>query len=257
MSHSRSLKIYIVFISGLILSGGFSVSCSTLSPPLKSQNYLGVDIPTIEQSSFSSFVGSRKELRIGLFMVFDTSDPDSAPGLSDDGQSRFLARVVQHTEEMLPLKVEEVFGGADVKPGKGREQFVNPTRGKEIDGIMVVVISGIESQTPAYLHSTVEVGSLPGFQTENFSLVEMTLLEPSDGNPLLQAQGRAYATLEHLAEPLSSNRYPNIRRSSQERPIFLHPGNAHEDLRMVTLSDALDQAISNLKKELDRSLVAT
>ena len=255
MSNFRSLKIHIIFISGLIVSIGFLVSCSTLSPPPKSQNYLGVDIPTAKQSSLNSFVGSRKELRLGLFTVFDTSDPDSAPGLSDDGRNRFLARIVQQTEEMLPLKVAEVFQGADFKPGKGREQFVNPTRGKEIDGIMVVVISSVESQTPAYLHSAVEVGSLPGFQTQNFSLIEMTLLEPADGTPVLQAQGRAYATLEHLAEPLGSNRYPNIRRSFQERPIFPQSGNAHEALRMVTLSDALDQAISNLKKEWDRSLV--
>ena len=257
MSHSRALKINIIFIGSLILSVGFSVSCGTLSPPPKSQNYLGVDIPTIEKPSLNSYVGSRNELRIGLFIVFDTSDPDSAPALSNNGQTRFLAQIVQHTEEMLPLKVVEVFRGTDIKPGKGREQFVNPTLGKEIDGIMVVVISGVESQTPAYLHSLVEVGSLPGFQTQNFSLIEMTLLEPSDGNPLLQAQGRAYATLEHLAESLSSNRYPNIRRSSQERPIFPHPDNAHETLRIVTLSDALDQAIWKLKKEWDNSLVVS
>ena len=257
MSNSRTLNVNIIFISGVILSGGFSVSCGMLSPPPKSQNYLGVDMPTIEQSSFNSFVGSRNELRIGLFTVFDTSDPDSAPALSDDGQTRFLAQIVQHTEKMLPLKVVEVFRGTDIKPGKGREQFVKPTLGKEIDGIMVVVISGIESQTPAYLHSLVEVGSLPGFQTQNFSLIEMTLLEPSDGNPLLQAQGRAYATLEHLAEPLSSNRYPNIRRSSQEGPIFPPPDNAHEILRIVALSDALDQAIGKLKNEWDHSLITS
>ena len=255
MSNFRPLKFNSIFwfIGGIILFGVFTISCGMLSPPLKLPSYLGVNSLKTEKSSLNSFVGSHKELRIGLLPVFDTSEPDSAPALSADSHRRFLVEIIQRTEELLPMKVVIVFRSTDFNPGKGPKQFVRPSLGREIDGVLVMLISDTESQSPAYLHLVPEVGSLPGFQTQNFSLIEMALLEPSDGYPLLQVHGRAYATLEHLADPLGSNRFPNIRRSSQEGPIFPNPDDAHEVLRMVALSDALYQAIWKFKEQWNNS----
>ena len=256
MSNFRPLKFNSIlwFIGSLILFGVFTVNCGMLSPPLKLPSYLGDDSLNTKNSSLTSFVGSRNDLRIGLIPVFDTSEPDSAPALSDDNHTRFLAEIIQRTEESLPVKIVKVFRTTDFKPGKGPKQFVPPSLGRDIDGILVMLISDTESQSPAYLHLAPEVGSLPGYQTQNFSLIEMVLLEPSEGYPLLQAHGRAYATLEHLADPLASNRYPNVRRSSQPGAMYPRANDAHEVLRMVALSDALYQAIWKFKEQWNNSL---
>ena len=253
MSIHKTIQSATMFIFGLIVSGVFSVSCSPLSPPPKLTQYLGDGSPATNTSSLKSVIDSHQELRIGLLPVFDTSEVDSAPPLSDEGRTRFLSEMIQRTESMLPWKVVEVVQGENVKPGKGVRQFVRPTRGKDLGGVLVVLISSTESQTPAYLHSAPDVGSIPGFQTQNFSLVEIALLEPSGGNPLLQTQGRAYATLEHLADPFGSNRYPNVRRSSQEGPIYPQSEKAHEVLRMVALTDALYQALWKCKEQWNNS----
>ena len=253
MSNHEAVQFNIMFILGLLLTEVFFVSCTMLSPPPKLANYLGDDRPPLEESSLKSIIESHKELRIGLLPVIDTSEVDSAPPLSDDGRTRFLSEIIQRTESMLPWKVVEVIQRDGYTPDKGPKQFIEPHLGREIDGVMVVLISSTESQTPAYLHSAPEVGSIPGYQTQNFSLVEIALLEPTNGLPLLQTQGRAYATLEHLADPLGSNRYPNIKRSSQQGPIYPPPEKAHEVLRMVALSDAMYQAIWKCKEQWKHS----
>ena len=236
-------------VGAILLFTFFAGSCGKISPSVKMPTYLGENSPSLGGSSSRTLDGSQNELRIGLISVIDTSDSDSMPALSPDWQSQFMILITRRTEESLPWRVTETFRGTSIERKKGPEQFAHLARGKELDGILFVLISGAESETPAYFHLVPEVGSLPGFQRQNFSLVEMALLDPSDGRAVLQAQGRAYATLEFLADPLNSNRYPNIRRDFHDAPIYPPPDQALDILRMVTFSDALDQALLRLTSE--------
>jgi hypothetical protein len=103
-------------------------------------------------------------------------------------------------------------------------------------------------------------GSRPqvsGFETNNYALAELALLEVQTGRVVAKAEGQAWSTLNHLYAPVKSNSYPVIHRSLRIAPIYPKEENAKEVLRSIAGDEALEQAVLDLQRQWKKAAEAS
>jgi hypothetical protein len=128
--------------------------------------------------------------------------------------------------------------------------------------VLIALFSSAESEVPVYLPldgAPEQGGARPqvsGFETNNYALAELALLEVQTGRVVAKAEGRAWTQLNHLYAPVESNSYPVIHRSQRIAPIYPKEANAKEVLRSVAGDEALEQAIFDLQKQWQKAFGA-
>ncbi len=238
----RDIRRPALALFGAVCWVGGGAACVEPTPRLV--HYLG---PTASETGSPGPEQVPRPLDVGLVLVNDTEASGSAPSLSPDSLAH-LARWVQRAlERESDLRVIKILDGAKIRPTQDRGQFARIVEEHSLRHLLVVVLSGVESEAPATLSlGGPESVGVPGYEVKHFALVELAVLEGRTGATLLLMQGHGWATLEALTVPVRSNQYPVVRRSIHQAPIFPQEANARDVLRGVAAADAFEQVLGML-----------
>ena len=238
------------FISGMMVL--MLSSCAMSSVPERLPVYFGVDKDLLSQAATPI---PSSQVKAGLLVVNDTTYPDSAPPLSDEGLEAFTQRLHSALRERFPVSITKVIDSVQLKQGQNSRQFVNIAQNENLDYVMLAVLSSSEVEVPDRLSfqggefgGGGARGRLLGFRAENYALVELALVDGKTGHPIVHANGSAWSVLERLNVPIESNVYPVVRRDLTQPPIYPSGETAYETLRVVSANDAMKQALMHLQE---------
>ncbi len=189
---------------------------------------------------------SQDRLAVGMAIVLQAESVDAPLGITEGNWPQFSARVNHEIESLIPVSMEEVVLVDEIPSGEQITLLKGMGEKSQIEIVLVVLPYSQEVRVPAQFDLLPEVSMINGYQTENYAMVELGLLDLKSGKLLLQSEGTSYATLEQLDVPLASNRYPRVRGSAMIDPIYPEEDRAVETLRMVALHEALEQAVMKL-----------
>ena len=227
--------------------------CAFQSVPERLPVYFGPDKDLLSGSSLVSIPS--EGVKAGLLVINDTTYPDSAPALSDEGIQGFTARLKAQLGKRFPITVVKEVDSRDFTQGKNSRQFVQVAEKEEVDYLLLAVLSSSEVEVPGrfpfqggQLGGGIARGNLLGFRAENYALVELALINGQTGHPLVNANGRAWSSLERLNVPIESNVYPVVRRDLTQPPIYPTDETAYDTLRVVSADDAMQQALMHFQE---------
>ena len=240
-----SLVLLVVFVQGCAAS---------VQPKLAS--YLGsASVQKPSYVSVLSHIQQGERLSTGLVVINDTSSPESAPSLSKESFARFAYELQDQLEHQFPVNVVKVLGSEDITSSNEVPQLGQIGKSLGLDFMVLAIVSSSEVEVPDRLvlggslqGSGGGRGSVLGYRAENYALVELALIDVKTQQPVVHAEGNAWATLERLDVPLESNVYPVVRRDLLIPPIYPTEEDAHDTLRGVAADDALKQAFLHLRE---------
>lgn len=221
-------------------------------PQARLDAYLGQQ-PTVDDSRFAGLPGN---IQAGLVVFNDTTAQDSAPELSEVSLAALTEHVRKQLTHDVPLEVERIVHTP--KPGAPPPKLTSVlqwAKDQHVDYLVMAVLSSNEIEVPErfpWRGSTLGAaarGLTFGYRAENLALAELALIDVRTGHVLARVEGNAWASLDRLDPPIESNEYPVVRRNLEDPPIY--PENdevAHDVMRAVAGSDAIDQAVLHLKE---------
>lgn len=245
-------------ISGSLLSLALFVSCASAVPPSRIGDYVSPD-RRAEDGAFSRI--EPRPVQAGLLLVPDTADPGAAPNLPDEAFVRLGEGLKQEIARAIPVVIKEVIPAENIRPQPNGDwaQFADLARQRGLDYLVVVILSSTEQEYPVTLFLGWTTHAQPGFRRDNWSLLEFALLDLKHDRTLMQAEGRAWATLDRPAAPGINQWYPVIylRPQDPERRIWppTYEG-APNTLRVVSFDQAAKRMTLNLQKAWIGSLEA-
>lgn len=251
--------------SRLVWAAGFAtalVACSS-GPPPRLDAYLGPGSFRASEQPAQVARALEGTTNAGLVVINDTSAAGSAPALSQEVLDE-LVRVLRGrlAREIPTLSITTVLQPEQVAPADGHSELRGLARDHDVPYLLLVIFSSNEMESPAYLpllgiHDGPRDQSVrPGYEVQNFARVELALLDGESGEPLLRADGQAWATLYKLGIELQSNAYPVVVRDRLNYPIFPQESVAYDVLRGVAADSAIDQAIMHFKTAWSRTVAA-
>ena len=205
---SKSLG-FLRFLSGAILLG-FStcIGCTTDSPG-RMQSYLGpflgagTDAP--RTSTSERLLLPPGGLKAKLLVVNDTTDPKSAPPLSQSRLALMVNLVRESLEQDLPIQVVEVFPISDIPTGESQINVIELARGYGVDHVVLAVLSSQDEETPTHIGQGFMMTEMPGLEVVNYALVEMALLDVRTGRLIVQAKGQGSELIQELDVPIGAD----------------------------------------------------
>lgn len=228
-------------------------------PQARLDTYLGPQqIPEKGLTELADWSGA--PLKVGLLVINDTAAPDSAPELSKQALSSLTQHVQSQLMHQAPIEVVTVISPeTDWTPATNLNPVLQLANEHQVQHLMITILSSTEIEVPDRLPLNGNQiggagrGLLVGYVAENLALAELALVDVQAGEVLLKAKGQAWASLERLDVPLESNLYPVVRRNLEVPPIYpTKENNAHDVLRAVASSDAVNQAVLQLKEAWDK-----
>ena len=236
----------------LVVFASLLAACGS-ETPARMNAYLGPAEGKGASSELPSMPGGK--IQAGLLVINDTSDPESAPALSPEAFAALSEGIRVQIMNTLPITFVKVLDNNGITPNGDAQQMVALARQEGVSYLMLAILSSNESEVPTYLpiNGIIQGGggppTTPGYEAQNFALAELALLDGQTGNPLLQTDGRAYATLYRLNVPTESNVYPVVVRARLFNPIYPQGNNAHDTLRGIAADDAIKQSVMKLATE--------
>ena len=103
-------------------------------------------------------------------------------------------------------------------------------------------------ESPATFEVEVGSQSLEGTTTQNFSLVEIALLDGRTGAVLMRAEGREWARLNRLNAGAGAYNYPTITRDDGRPLSWWQIRDPYEALRVSTGVEALEEALVRFER---------
>ena len=250
-----TMRTFTNWIIILVLGNGL-VGCSPETPP-RIKAYLGPESDTGTTQNKGPVLLPADGIQAGLLVLNDTSAPGSAPSLSQQSLASLTEGVRILIMKSVPINIVEVLDNTGITPNGDPQEFIRLANEERLEYLLLAIFSSNESEIPTYLpiNGIIQGGggpnTVPGYEAQNFSLVEIALLDGGNGVPLVQAHGRAYSTLYRLNVPTESNVYPVITRAQLFNPIYPKENNAHDVLRGIAGDDALKQAVMHLQEVWD------
>lgn len=245
-------------ISVAVLGAALLASCASSVPPSRIGDYLSPDLKADEG------VFGRLEPRpvpAGLLLVSDTAHPGAAPTLPDEAVLRLGESLKQEVGRAIPVLVKEMVQPESIRfqPNGDWAQFAELAKKHRLEYLVLVVLSSTEQEYPVTLFLGWTTYAQPGFRRDNWSLVEVALLDVKNNRVLIQAEGRGWATLDSPTAPGINQWYPVIylRPQDPERRIWppTYEG-APNTLRVVSFDQAAKRMTLNLQKAWIESLEA-
>ena len=244
----QRLYLLVCGILTLTLSG-----CSAQFVPERLPVYFGVDKELLSNATRDPLPGGAVEA--GLLVINDTTYPDSAPPLSEEGVESFTQRLKAKLNKRFPISVTKVIDYPEFKQGQNSRQFIQVAQKEGVDYLLLAVLSSAENEVPEQLSFQGGRsglgggrGRLLGFRAENYALVELALVNGKTGHPVVHANGSAWSVLERLNVPVDSNVYPVVRRDLTQPPIYPTDETAYDVLRIVSADDAMKQALMHFQE---------
>lgn len=224
------------------------VACASGVPPSRLGEYVGKQqiadgkAPELPQRPF----------RAGLVVISDTTAPDAAPALPDEAVRQLAELLQQRLNNSGLVAIDKIIPAEGVQPGGGPTQFHDLGKKHGLDYLAVAVLSGTEQEYPMTLFLGWVAHSQPGLRRDNWSLIEIAVIDVATGQTLLHAEGRGWATLDRPMAPGINQWYP---------VVFLQPGygalarhwwpltyeGAPMTLRVVSMNEAAKRVVLNLQ----------
>ena len=239
-------------ISGLL--GAVLISaCASAVPPSRLGDYVSAERQVSEEALTQI---EQRPLKAGLVLVSDTAEAGAAPNLPDEAFVRLGETLKQDISRAIPVTITEVLPAESIRPQPNGDwaQFADLGRQRGLDYLVVVVLSSTEQEYPVTLFLGWTTHAQPGLRRDNWSLLELALLDLKNNVPLMKAEGRGWATLDWPTAPGINQWYPVVylRPQDPERRIWppTYEG-APNTLRVVSF----DQAEKRLALKLQNSYI--
>lgn len=246
--------------SALLVASVLSAGCAEKPLP-QMDNYVGATT----QGDRTAVSGHLKNLNgridVGLLLVNDTSFTGSAPALSDKAKAFLTDQVRQRIPTATPIQIVKVLTPPDSSQDHNAVALAGLARKQGLSYVLLALFSSEESE----VYSMLPLGGdpqqgggrplVPGFETDNFALVELALISSADGEIVARSHGRAWSRLNRLNFPTKSNVYPVIHRSLRVAPIYPPEKDAKDVLRSIAGDEALGQAVMHLAEAWPKSIL--
>jgi len=238
-----------VGLVGLVFGSG----CSLDNTPKR----LGAYLPqsTVQAGAATKIALPVEGVTSVLVVLNDSGFEKSAPELRRGTLENLGEHLQTEIQKQLPIQINSVVYPEGLQPNSSSDQFIQLAKAQNVPYLVLAVLSSSEYEVFDRLPlggfqepTGMRGGGLPGYRAENYARLELALLDARSGQPVVSADGQAWATLERLAVPLESNVYPVVRRAQTQPPIYPNSeGEEYETLRWVSGQDAIAQAVMHLE----------
>jgi len=222
-------------------------------------SYLGAESQGDRIAVSDQFKNSKAQVDVGLLLVNDASFLRSAPALSQKAKAFLADQVKQRIPMATPIQIVKVLTPPDSPQDHDIIALAGLARKQGLSYVLLALFSSEESEVYALLPfgGDPQQGGgrpyVPGFETDNFALVELALISSADGEVVARSHGRAWSRLNRLNVPVKSNAYPVIHRSLRVAPIYPPEKDAKDILRSIAGDEALEQAVMHLEEAWPKS----
>lgn len=232
---------------GLILLLLGLPACASTVPPARLDAYLGSQ--TVAQSEAGPL--PPRPIHAGLVVLSDTTASDAAPAPPEGALSRLAEQLRQQLTEQTLIAIDTIIPASALRPDRDPAQFREIGRRYGVDYLVLVVASSTEQEYPVTLFLGWVTHAQPGWRRDNWSLLEVALVDLETGAPLLRAEGRGWATLDWPTAPGINQWYPVIWLRPQDPVRHYWPPSyaaAPNTLRVVSMNDAAKRLVHNFQE---------
>ena len=231
-----------VVLPALFLLEGL-VACGGPNPPRRLPDYLGGQI--VEHAAA---LPSDRAIQAALAVMADTSVADAVP-LPDGALIRLTDHLREEVSQRLPIVIDSIIPAQELR-GRDIRSLLEAARQHGANYLLLVVASATEQEYPVTLFLGGVTHAQPGWRRDNWSLIEIALVDVRAERVLLKAEGRGWATLDRPSAPGINQWYPVIwLRPNDPARRFWPPSyeGAPNTLRVIAMNDAAKRAILNLQ----------
>ena len=221
-------------------------ACASTTPPRRIADYLGPQ--SMEQIASTPLPPS--PIHAGLMIVPDTSAPDAAPQLPDEALNRLRQRLQQELSHMTRVLIDTIIPADGIRPDGDAAELSRIAKQHGVDYLVMIIASSTEQEYPMTLFLGWVTHAQPGWRRDNWSLLEVALIDAKTGQALLHAEGRGFATLDRPAAPGINQWYPVIWLRPQYPARRYWPptyAGAPNTLRVVSMNEAAKRLVLNLQ----------
>lgn len=221
-------------------------ACASTTPPRRIADYLGPQ--SMEQIASTPLPPS--PIHAGLMIVPDTSAPDAAPLLPDEALNRLRQRLQQELSQMTRVVIDTIIPANGIRPDGDPAELRRIAKQYGVDYLVMIIASSTEQEYPMTLFLGWVTHAQPGWRRDNWSLLEVALIDAKTGQALLHAEGRGFATLDRPAAPGINQWYPVIWLRPQYPARRYWPptyAGAPNTLRVVSMNEAAKRLVLNLQ----------
>lgn len=240
---SAWLLLMISSLAGLGLS-----ACATVVPPNRLADYVGPQ--AVRETPPDVTLPDKRPLRAGLLLIADTTAPGASPSLPDQALVQMAEQLQQQFSQFLPLSIEKIVPADGVRPGHDPAPFAEIGRKQGLDYLVLVIASATEQEYPFYVAVGWTTHVVPGLRRDNWSLVEVALLDMKTSQVLVHAEGRGWATLDRPTTPDVNQWYPVIWKRPLEPNWRWWPPtyeSAPHTLRVIAMHEAVKRLVINFQ----------
>ena len=221
-------------------------ACASTTPPRRIADYLGPQ----SMDQVASTPLPPRPIHAGLVVVPDTSAPGAAPVLPDEALNRLTQRLQHELSEMTPVVIDTIIRSDGIRPDGDPTELSRLAREHGVDYLVMIVASSTEQEYPMTLFLGWVTHAQPGWRRDNWSLLEVALVDAKTGQALLHAEGRGFATLDRPAAPGINQWYPVVWLRPQYPARRYWPptyAGAPNTLRVVAMNEAAKRLVLNLQ----------
>lgn len=234
---------YIALVAGSLML----TACMADVPPSRIADYMGAPAKGALEPV------PPRAIEAGLVVIPDSTAPDAAPSLPDEGLQRMAESLSQEISQSLPIRITKIIAPEGLRPiaGGDPDQFAEFGRKHGVDHLVVVVASSTEVEYPMMVFLGWTTHSQPGLRRDNWSLLETAVVDVKAGQTLARAEGRGWATLDRPTAPGINQWYPVVWLRPMEPSRRYWPPTyegAANTLRVIAMQDASKRLILNLRK---------
>ena len=231
----------------LVLGSLMLAACMADVPPSRITDYMGAPGKGAPETA------PPQTIQAGLVVIPDASAPDASPVLPEEALQRMAESLSQEMSQSLPIRITKIISPEGLRPitGGDPDQFAEFGRKHGVDYLVVVVASSTEQEYPMMVFLGWTAHSQPGLRRDNWSLLEIAVVDVKAGQTLARAEGRGWATLDRPMAPGINQWYPVVWLRPMEPsrrywpPTYEGAGNT---LRVIAMQDASKRLILNLRK---------
>lgn len=233
-------------LTGCLLLFVQAAACASTTPPRRIADYLGPQ--SMEQ--IASTLLPPRPIHAGLVIVPDTSAPQAAPLLPDEALNRLTERLQQELSQMTPVIIDKIIPADGIRPDGDPSDLSRLGKQHGVDYLVMIIASSTEQEYPMTLLLGWVTHAQPGWRRDNWSLLEVALVDTKTGQALLHAEGRGFATLDRPAAPGINQWYPVIWLRPQDPARRHWPptyAGAPNTLRVVAMNEAAKRLVLSLQ----------
>jgi len=225
-----------------------SVGCAGPTPASRLAQYVPISRPG---DSALTRLPDQRPVRATLVLIADRSESEAPPLLPEVVQERLAEKLREDINRGFPIVIERVVQLGEIPAGGAKLDWRTVAGQQGAEYLVVAVLSGVEQEYPVSLFLGWTTHRQPGVRRDHWALVEAALIEGRSGRVVLQAEGRAWATLHRPTAPGISQWYPVIYLRPQDPERRIWPSNyevAPVTLQVVATERAAKRLADNLQR---------